>query len=238
MGSVSAADLGARAPVYKAPPVAPPVATWTGFYAGVIGGYADGTSQATPSSLLLDDGAYPVSMNLKGGFVGGQLGYDYQFSNNVVLGIVGDGAWANLTGSTCAEIGGCHNDPDDSYAKGKVNWLATVRGKLGYAVGPQWLIYATGGVAFAGTEARDTFIDGTHDVVSKATLTGYAVGAGAQYKVSQHFSLGVEYLYTDFGTHTYAFDTSNLSGPLNGASIGTDSAVKLNIIKASASYHF
>jgi outer membrane immunogenic protein len=33
LGNASAADLGTRAPVYKAPPVAAPY-SWTGFYVG------------------------------------------------------------------------------------------------------------------------------------------------------------------------------------------------------------
>ena len=235
VNSVSAADLAVKAPVYKAP-----VDSWTGFYVGIIGGYATGPSHSDPTGVLPLIGAYPVNLTAKGGFAGGQLGYDYQLTNRVVLGVVGDMAWANLNGSACAEVtaGGCTGNPRDSYAIGTVNWLATIRGKAGFAVSPQALLYATGGAAFAGTKARDTFINGTQDITSSATNSGWAIGAGVDYKFTRQISFGLEYIYADFGKHTYVYNSSNLAGPLNGLLLSTDTTLKLNILKASMSYHF
>ena len=75
----SAADLAVKAPVYRAP-----IDSWTGAYAGIIGGYATGPSHSEPTGILLLAGAYPIDLTTKGGFVGGHLGYNYQFANGAV----------------------------------------------------------------------------------------------------------------------------------------------------------
>src|SRR5713226_8057512 len=107
-GPAFAADVGTKAPAYRAPPLAP-VFSWTGFYVGVHGGYGWSTSQG---------------LDLKGGFGGGQIGYNYQI-NNFVLGIEGDGAWADISQSSAFL-------PNTSF---RLNALASLRGRLGVAFG-------------------------------------------------------------------------------------------------------
>ncbi len=62
---------------------------------------------------------------------GAHLGYNWQLPSNVVFGIEGDASF--LDG---------------------VDYLATIRGRLGYAFGPT-LVYATGGAAFIGFSDGD-----------------------------------------------------------------------------------
>src|SRR4051794_9083003 len=80
-GAAGAADMSAR-PAYTKAAMMSPATNWTGFYIGAMGGYA---SEATSDSLAI-----------KGGFAGGTVGYNWQ-SSMWVLGIEGDGAWANLS---------------------------------------------------------------------------------------------------------------------------------------------
>jgi outer membrane immunogenic protein len=239
MNSVVAADLSVKATPYRAPAVVP-VGNWTGFYIGVIGGYATGPVHADPTGILPAIGAYPIDFTAKGGFVGGQLGYDHQLANGVVLGVVGDIAWSRVKGSACAEVtpGRCDGDPRDSYASGTVNWLATVRAKTGLAVGSQGLLYATGGVAFAGTDAKDTFIDGVNHVTSSATHAGWALGAGGAYRLTRQVSFGLEYLYADLGKKSYTFNSANLGSGLAGLPMGIDASLKLNVFKGAINLHF
>jgi outer membrane immunogenic protein len=225
----------------KAAPAAIANDGWTGFYAGIIGGYGTGPAKNDPTGFLASPvGAFPTSLTIDGGFVGGQLGYDYQFNNGVVLGIVGDGAWANMKGSVCTEVpaGGCSGDPRDAFGRGKINWLATDRGRLGLAFNPQMLLYATGGAAFAGVTAEDTFIDGVHNVSAHSTRDGYAVGVGGEYRIVRNMSFGLEYLYEDFGTKTVTFNSTGLGGGLGGQLLTVDSKLKLNILKASLNYRW
>jgi outer membrane immunogenic protein len=232
---VLAADMAV-----KARPVPVTIYSWTGFYVGIVGGYATGPAHADPTGILPLIGAYPVDFTVSGGFIGGQLGYDYQLSNRLVFGVVADIAWADLNGKACAEVtaGRCTGAPRDSYAMGKVKWLATARGRVGVVVGDNGLLYATGGAAFAGTRAEDTFIDGVNNITADATLYGWTVGVGGQYKLTSSVSLGLEYLYADFGRHSYVFNSSNLGGGLAGQPISVSSTLALNIIKASVSLHF
>jgi outer membrane immunogenic protein len=93
---------------------------------------------------------------------GGHLGFNWQGPSNVVLGLEGDLGFLNA---------------DD------VDYLATIRGRLGYAAGPA-LLYATGGVAFIGLDEEN--------------FTGYVVGGGLDYKIKENWTAGVEGLYYDF----------------------------------------
>jgi outer membrane immunogenic protein len=235
----SAADLPVKAPIYKAPAVvyAP---TWTGLYAGAIGGYATGPVHADPTGILPLIGAYPVSFTADGGFAGGQLGYNYQFANGMVLGIVGDLAWADLKGSACTEVtpGRCTGKPRDSYGIGTIKWLATLRAKAGLDVGTNGLLYATGGIAFAGTKAEDTYIDGVNNVTVAATHTGWTLGVGGEYKLMRNVSFGLEYLYADLGKQSYAFNSAGLGLGLAGTTMGIDASVRLNIFKAALNFYF
>ena len=90
-GAVAAADLPNR---NKAPamPVVAPAFSWTGLYLGVNAGYGFGS--------ISKAGVY---FNDKQSFVGGgQVGYNYQFAPNLVLGIEADLQTANLRASANA----------------------------------------------------------------------------------------------------------------------------------------
>jgi outer membrane immunogenic protein len=239
ISTASAADLPTKVPAYMAP-AAVYAPTWTGLYAGVIGGYATGRVHADPTGILPALGAYPVSFTADGGFAGGQLGYNYEFANRTVLGIVGDLAWADLKGSACTEVtpGRCTGDPRDSYGIGTIKWLASLRAKAGLAVGTNGLLYATGGAAFAGAKAEDTYIDGVNNVTATATHTGWTVGVGGEYKLTHNVSFGLEYLYADLGKKSYAFNSAGLGGGLAGTTMGVDASIKLNIFKAALNFYF
>ena len=88
-----AADLPARiAPYTKAPAYVAPIYNWTGFY---IGGHVGGAF-AGNNSLSGSDGR----------FLGGiQGGADYQFGNNVVIGIEAEYSWL-ANGSTGVVLSG------------------------------------------------------------------------------------------------------------------------------------
>src|SRR5713101_1902643 len=92
-GSANAADLGPR-PAYKAPPiVAPiPVFSWTGCFVGAHGGYAWAKNDVREHTTFSSSPAFSgsQSQDTSGAIFGGQIGCDYQFSSNFVVGIQGD----------------------------------------------------------------------------------------------------------------------------------------------------
>jgi outer membrane immunogenic protein len=210
----SAADLR-RAPL-KAPPIAAaPVWSWTGFYIGAHAGYGfgsddsvDTTGQAPVNIANVLGGARPASVNLdRDGFVGGgQIGYNWQFAPNWLLGIEADISYTDIRETTnvvtlpLAGAGTLNN----SFSS-RLDYLGTVRGRIGY-VFDRTLVYATGGLAygdvrnsvnFFGTAGQLQFTGSTSGIE-----TGYAVGGGIEHAFLPNWTVKGEYLYYDLGRDT------------------------------------
>ena len=84
----SAADLGAR--TYTKAPALAPVTNWSGFYVGVMGGY--GWSDQVSAA-----GITTSSSDLKGGFGGGTIGYNWQVGPSWLFGLEVDAAGADIS---------------------------------------------------------------------------------------------------------------------------------------------
>jgi len=231
-GATVAADLPARVATPAPAPVYVPLSDWTGFYAGISGGYgfaSNSTFVQTPTPI----GTPVRNLDQDGGIVGGQVGFNYQWANRLVLGAVADLSWTGIKGSVCVETGGCDGSSDDSFAKAKVTWLATFRGNLGFAPTNDLLAYVTGGFAVGGIEGRITNLTGLgNDVTAKATRTGFAAGGGVKYKFARSWSVGAEYIYVHFGQHGYTFTGPSLP------TVTADAKTHLNIVRGSLSYEF
>jgi len=124
-----------------------------------------------------------------------KFGYNFQ-SNNFVFGLEGSLAAANFDGRFTAPYMPALTSGGWSP---NMNWLGTVTGKLGYSFG-QWLPYVKGGFATAqvGSPLQNetqlgAFSQGTQ-------LNGWTAGVGLEYQITPKLSLGLEYLYTDFGS--------------------------------------
>jgi outer membrane immunogenic protein len=216
--AVSAADL----PV-KAPPVPIAIYDWTGFYIGVAGGGSLGTSTHIDAATGLGD---TLGYNVRGGLVGGTLGYNWQVSN-FVFGFEGDASWVGEYGS----------HPDDGLAGNpafasftKETWVATARGRAGYAV-DNLLFYGTGGYAAAGVEAgvKDA---NTGALLASATSTrsGWAAGGGLEWGFAPNWSAKFEWVYMKF--ESAAFNTLAAEGPRS--SVPFDD----NVVRAGINYRF
>ena len=147
-------------------PVALTVSSWTGLYGGLnIGGIQldDGPMTSAPANAATTAfwagcfavGACPRdrASDEDTGFIGGaQLGYNVQFQS-FLIGIEGDiqGMSAD-TSRSVATSGIPAFVPFTGTAETKVEWLSTLRGRLGVLVTPTVLAYATGGLAYAGVE--------------------------------------------------------------------------------------
>ncbi|WP_315832617.1 outer membrane protein [Bradyrhizobium prioriisuperbiae] len=203
--SASAADLAAR-PYTKAP-VAPisPAYNWSGFYIGAMGGYGW-------SSDVTTNGVTVSSSDLKGGFAGGTIGYNWQFSPSWVFGLEADAAWADLSASDTV-LGITLED--------KIRSMGSVTGRLGYAAGPA-LLYVKGGWAWANNRVS---VSGFGQSVSDSQFhSGWTVGAGLEYMFAPSWSAKAEYMYADYGKETY----------FNALDLGTS----VHTIKGGINYHF
>jgi outer membrane immunogenic protein len=205
MTSASAADLAAR-PYMKAAPLSP-VYDWSGFYIGAHGGYAWSDSVTIGATGI---GAVTGSTNdLKGGFGGGQVGYNWQIQPNWVFGIEADAAAANI-----------HADLIPGLASTKIDSLGSVTARLGYAAN-NWLFYAKGGFGWADNKVN---VLGLSD---SQFHTGWTVGGGVEYGITRNWSIKGEYQYYDLGNETYF---ANTAGLVLGATIHT--------VKGGVNYRF
>ncbi|HEY6632810.1 MAG TPA: outer membrane protein [Rhizobiaceae bacterium] len=192
-GYALAADAVVEVPeVYVAP-----VFSWTGGYIGGQVGYLWGDGDA--SGILFDDGqAEP-----EGWFGGVYVGYNYQFTNNVVLGIDADFAWTGADDDSTILLGGVpigalHTELD---------WEGAVRARLGYAV-DRFLPYVAGGVAFGKVDAEAFDTTGVSIASDDETNTGWTIGAGLEYAFTDNIIGRAEYRYTDFGDFDFGDDVS------------------------------
>jgi outer membrane immunogenic protein len=200
-GPSLAADMAVKAPAYV------PSFNWTGFYVGANVGYGSAT---------LDPGLVNSTDRLKGINGGAQIGYNWQM-NSLVLGLETD-------------IQASDQKQEDSFAGGaltvsqKSKWFGTVRGRVGYAPGP-WMIYATGGFAYANYDATVTVLG--FGASGSTNANGWTVGAGAEWMFMPRWSVKAEYLYMDFGNETVSI-----------AGVPFVSKVTNNLGRVGINYHF
>jgi outer membrane immunogenic protein len=232
--AVWAADL----PMKAAPPVPPPY-DWTGFYIGVSGGGSlGGSNHFDPNGV-----PYTVDgISVKGGMVGGTVGYNWQVSR-FVFGFEGDLSWVDEYGShndnngfgLLAGPGGgglgtslFANPNFQSYTK--ETWLATARGRVGYAVN-NLLFYGTGGWAGAGIEAgMKSTINNSLVFSSTSTRSGWTGGGGLEWGFAPNWSAKFELLYMKFED----------KGFVTALGDGTRSAVTFDdyVFRAGINYRF
>jgi outer membrane immunogenic protein len=210
----NAADMNGGG--YKGGPVYAMVDNWSGFYAGANAGYG----WSANSDLL----------SPSGGFGGGQIGYNWQgvfgLGPQWVLGVEADIQGAGISDSAAFS--------DGSSIENSLNWFGTVRGRVGYAMGPA-LFYFTGGFAFGEVEStgrtgnmgKGVGFGSPFDVTE--TQTGYVLGAGVEYKLNPAWSVKGEYQFIslDAGSPTGA-------GPLGG----TGDRSEVNTLRIGVNYHF
>lgn len=226
--TAGAADLPAR-PVYKAPVVVD-VFSWTGCYIGIEGGGTWGRSRhinRTPAGVDRD---ITNDYDISGGLVGPTVGCNIQ-TGPVVFGIEGDWSWTNKRGSAV-------DIPPFNPAftsETRENWIATVRGRLGWAAWDRVLIYATGGAAFADIEGRIIGPAAFGTVTERHTRTGWTVGGGFEYAFAPNWSFKLEYLYADFRRDDQQYFTPPPAGFVNRAGgIPTND----HIFRAGLNYRF
>jgi outer membrane immunogenic protein len=209
--SASAADLGAR-PYTKAPPPVVTAYNWTGFYIGAMGGY--GWSQSVDIA-----GIAGTTNDIKGGFGGGTIGYNWQAAGSpVVFGIEADGAWSDINFSETL-LGVTVED--------RIRAFGSVTGRVGYAVDAA-LLYLKGGYAWADNRASIGAF-GIALFSESQFHSGWTVGAGFEYGFAPNWSGKVEYMFASYANENYV--TAFVPG---GVAFGAD----IHTVKAGINYRF
>jgi outer membrane immunogenic protein len=217
-GHVFAADLPGPSPA----PLPPAVYNWTGFYLGINGGFGDGNSNWTDGAVG-ETGRFPIS----GYLVGGTVGANYQ-TGAYVFGIEGDLDWTNLhggSGSTCGAISDLVPPPAGCQTQSE--WLATVRGRVGYTVN-NVLIYGTGGAA-VGNIQTGLIPPSTFD---NTTKVGWTIGAGVEIAFAPNWTAKAEYLFVALPDAT-----CTTVGNCGGA-VGSTVSFNESIVRAGINFKF
>ena len=165
------------------------------------------------------------NLNLKGNgpLFGGQLGFNWQVNPSWVIGIEGDitgtGLKSSATGTPMCMTPFCNPSVSiagaSQYMAQDINWLASLRGRLGYSWGSS-LVYVTGGAAWANISYRADSADAvlvcnggggggagcSYPAAFDTTKTGWAVGAGYEAMITANWSFRAEYLFYSFGGTT------------------------------------
>lgn len=178
---------------------AAPAYNWSGVYVGAQAGYAwsDARYEAVDYAT--------VDYDPDGFFGGAYAGYNYQFSNKIVLGVDADINFSGIDGHgslTWAD----NTSPDDHIGYSKLKWTGAIRGRVGYAL-DRFMPYIAGGLS-VGKYQFDLDHDGTGnmDFEEERSLTGWNLGAGFDYAVTDNLIVRAEYRYTDFGSKSFDQD--------------------------------
>lgn len=204
-GSAVAADIPVRPPPPLAPIAAPVyVPDWVGFYWGIHGGGGWGHTSVDPGEFEFDGtpGFFFPSASPKGGVFGFQAGYNWQWGP-VVGGLEIDFSGADIKETTTffslvPPVGFVTHEV-------KIDELASARGRLGYLIFPNLLLYGTAGIGWGHERftVNEAPVVGTIETnTTYSTDFGWVAGVGLEWKFAQNWLLRGEWLHYDFGRTT------------------------------------
>ena len=202
------------------PPPAPERFDWSGFYVGGTLGY--GWSEVDISLVPFLGRADPDG----DGFVaGGYIGYNYAFHNNVIVGVEGDIVYSDIDGDSAMRFPA----PAETWTS-EIEWMTSIRARLGYAVTNRALLFVTGGWAWA--DYKGKIYNGLGSVgfreAYSETFDGYTLGAGGEFAFARNWVAKLEYRFSDFGDERFSLP----------ATVPFDVDLKVHEVRGGLAYKF
>lgn len=242
---------------------------WHGFYAGLHGGagHFTGRTMDWDANLALDPSG-DFELTEFAALAGAQVGVNFQ-SGNVVFGLETDLSWTDFKKESYAGFGTyntntglANGDEDRNYYHAQMNWLATVRGRLGLA-NDTAMAYVTGGLALADVKQCANALwehnapglgpagrglvnrcaetnsghDGSHMTFDDVTW-GVVMGAGAEVRITENLSLKGEYLFGQFAENNQIY--ANPNPGFSGLGMGEDGSFfnHVHVARIGLNYQF
>lgn len=202
----------------------PANSNWSGFYAGAHGGYGW-------TKLTVNGDEDNEKMDLKGGLGGLHAGYLWQWQQ-LVAGVEGDFSWSSI------DFSERHTDGSEiGDVSVKNDWFASIRGRLGYDLGPA-LLYGTAGVAWTDWSVDSKFHDlgsgETNHFTGGSTGSGWVIGGGGELKITENILVRLESLH-------YRFDNLDIDGKVNGAPADEGATTvdeKVTVVRGGVAWRF
>jgi outer membrane immunogenic protein len=262
----------------SAPPPAPaPVYNWTGWYVGLNAGASFGNAKTdfntaqvalvvahVPSSIpgfAGSDRTYPD------GFMGGgQIGYNWQYSPVIVVGLEADfqGADEKASGTPFLPPLVSTNVTRSTHLdyQTKIDWFGTARARIGYVWGNgQVMSYVTGGLAYgrvalqgtstvAETANNNGFVDFSitnafgHSQVNTGGVVGYGTDGVIDFWGARNWTWKIEGLYMDLGhldntsVTSGVFAASSVVNSITGGQVATHTHFTDGILRGGLNYKF
>ncbi|WP_168201731.1 outer membrane protein [Phreatobacter aquaticus] len=150
--------------------------SWTGVYAGLHAGYGFANTSISVPGIVGFSG-----LGSNGWQVGGKIGADYQFAQRWVIGGLVEG---NLSGiDTVISLAG-------NSVKLSADRRWAVRGRLGFLITPETMLYATGGWSQGHITASG--FGGSAGL----TTSGWQIGGGIETRLAGNWFMHAEYIHT------------------------------------------
>jgi outer membrane immunogenic protein len=245
---------------------------WSGAYIGFVVGAAVGHSSATNvvdcayPGFLCAPGQYPQNGALLGAtasgttsdaaFTGGILAGHNWRRDRIVYGVETDISYLHLrltSGGSASSLnlglnnGGAPPVPVVATVgtTAGMDWLATFRGRAGYLVRSDLLVFATGGLALTNQSVSYSYVDNwifnggaAGSSRTSQIAAGYAAGAGIDWIVSGNWTLRAEYLHAGFGTQRTSGFVSILQLPLAKSPYVSSANLSADLFRTGLTYKF
>ncbi len=178
---------------------------WSGGYAGMTAGYGwmDGHFETA--------GYPPAQSELNGSSLGVFGGFNIALYQALILGVEGDVEY-NFQDVTVSSTFGTFN--------GGVDLQGSARIRLGYAL-DRLLIYGSAGWSGAHLEANLTGVG-----EASGNFTGFTLGAGIDYAVTDVIFGRIDYRYTDYSSGNIIFGPASVNADLTQQTVKVGLGIK------------
>jgi outer membrane immunogenic protein len=192
----------------------------------------------------------------KGVLVGGQVGYNW-VASSTLFGFEADlqdlsgnnNNSASLVSSVPTALFPGFPVNQTATVSTKLDFLGTVRARVGYLWGQNFLIYVTGGLAYGDTKITSSISQNVPGVLAPYGGTGTdsevrfggTIGAGLEWMVFQHWSVKAEYLFAGLGratTTAIPLQNRDTFGTFSSATAITSANFNESIFRGGINYHF
>ncbi len=175
----------------------------------------------------------------------GRLGIDTQ-QGNIVIGVVGEFGKPEIRD----DVSAFSTTPAFYTMTRKVDWEASIRGRLGYAVNTT-LFYAAGGPGYAKIDRSFQTGNLTNVFTGRGDRQQWGVvfGGGVEQKLGRNFSIGLEYMAHRYQDNDYRVRVTRGTSPATNPFVlapnttGTDfkrsdDMFRWNSLRATAAFRF